>query len=306
MIAAWTLAGGRLFEPAPFCLVGIVNVTPDSFYDGGRYVRPEAAVARGAQLLDQGAGMLDLGAESTRPGARPLGATLAEACATEADRLFPALSGLRKERPESILCVDTCHAETARRALELGADVINDVSAWERDPALLEVLAAYRPGYVLMHGGDRGGTEPRGQGPVVDRVLRFFEQRLDRLIRAGLPEDCVVLDPGIGFGKTHQESLELFRRIEALHAFGRPLYVGVSMKSLFGELLGLSLAQRGEATALVVALLAERGVAYHRVHDVASSAVALAVAGWFGAGQEGVVRAVAGNTLTGRAAAEQR
>ena len=282
MISAWTLGRGRLFEPAPLCLVGIVNVTPDSFYDGGRHSDAAAAVAHGLTLLEQGAGMLDLGAESTRPGAQPLGATLDEACAEEESRLLPVLEGLRRARPEAILCVDTCHARTARRSLELGADVINDVSAWERDPSLLDVLVDLKPGYVLMHGGDKGTSWSNGQGPVLDRVLQFFEQRLDSLIKAGLPEDRIVLDPGIGFGKTPQECLDLLRNTHRLQAFGRPLYVGLSMKSLFGVLLGLPLEERGAVTDAAVAMLAERGVAYHRVHNVRSAAAALTVRQWFG------------------------
>ena len=286
MISEWTLARGRLFEPAPFCLVGIVNVTPDSFYDGGRHHDADKAVAHGLTLLEQGAGMLDLGAESTRPGAQPLGATIDEACTVEEARLLPVLEGLRRERPEAALCVDTCHARTARRSLELGADVINDVSAWERDPSLLDVLVDRKPGYVLMHGGDKGSSRSNGQGPVLDRVLRFFEQRLDSLIRAGLPEDRIVLDPGIGFGKTPQESLDLLRNTYRLHALGRPLYVGLSMKSLFGDVLGLPLEERGAVTDVAVTMLAERGVPYHRVHDVRSAAAALAVGQWFGSRDE--------------------
>jgi len=277
----WTLKGGRLSQPAPFCLVGIVNTTPDSFYDGGRYAIPETAVEQGLLLLDQGAGMLDLGAESTQPGAAPLGSSLEEAAATEWDRLRPALTDIRQSRPEAIICIDTCHASTAHQALELGADVINDVSGWGRDPALLDVLAQHRPGYVLMHGGDRGGALLNEHGPVMDRLLRFFEQRLAALVRAGVPETHVVLDPGIGFGKTNAESADILRNLERLHTLGRPLYVGLSMKSLFGELLGIPLESRGYATSAAVAMLADRGVAYHRVHDVEHARQALGVATWF-------------------------
>lgn len=284
MTTGWNILGGRLVQPAPFCLIGIVNVTPDSFYDGGRYARPEQAVQRGLTLLDEGAHMLDLGAESTRPGAAPLGDSPERIRTVEAARLLPVVAALRTARPQAVLCVDTCHASTARQALELGAGVVNDVSACERDPALLEVLATFRPGYVLMHGGDKGGatgTDSGAPGTVVDRVLRFFERQMTRLVRAGLPETHIVLDPGVGFGKTNSESVELFSSITRLQSLGRPVYMGLSMKSLFGELLGLPLADRGEATRMATTLLAERGVRYHRVHDVAAAATALGLLQWF-------------------------
>lgn len=283
MTSSWTIAGGRLIKPAPFCLAGIVNVTPDSFFDGGAYASPEQAIAHGLALLDQGAHMIDLGAESTRPGAAPLGATLEEACAAEAARLMPVLSALRAARPDAVLSVDTCHGLTAHKALVLGAGVINDVSACERDPSLLEVLVSHKPGYVLMHGGDKGGTSHAAGDldTVTDRVLAFFESRLADLVRAGLPEANIVLDPGVGFGKTNRESVRLLHDTERLLSLGRPLYVGLSMKSLFGELLGLPPTERGGATSVAAALLAARGVHYHRVHDVAAAAVALRIAAWF-------------------------
>jgi dihydropteroate synthase len=154
---------------------------------------------------------------------------------------------------------------------------------------LLDVLADHKPGYVLMHGGDKGGApdvedvaEASGDpAAIVDRVLRFFEGGLARLTAAGLPESHVVLDPGIGFGKTSRESVALLRAVPRLQQLGRPLYVGLSMKSLFGDRLGLSLEERGEATRVATALLAERGVRYHRVHDAAAAARALGILEWF-------------------------
>ncbi len=267
----WILRGGRALRPAPFCLIGIVNLTPDSFSDGGAFIEPDRGVEHGLRLLDDGAGMLDLGAESTRPYAKTV--PEAEECA----RLLPVLSRLRAMRPDAVLAVDTLKAGTARAALEAGADVINDVSACAADPALTEVLATYKPGYVLMHSqGNPQDMQVNPQyGNVVEEILAFFERHLGRLVRAGLPEDRIVLDPGIGFGKNKAHTVDILKGMERFASLGRPLYVGLSRKSLFREILGLELAQRAEATRLATALLAARGVPYHRVHDVAGCAQAL-------------------------------
>ena len=268
----WILRGGRALRPAPFCLAGIVNVTPDSFSDGGQFLEPQQAVEHGLGLLDDGACMLDLGAESTRPFADPV--PEAEECA----RLLPVMARLRERRPDAILSVDTLKAGTARAALEAGADIINDVSACTADPALTDVLVAYKPGYVLMHsrGNPREMQINPQYGDVVEDILSFFERHLARLVRAGLPEDRIVLDPGIGFGKNKDHTVAILKGMERFAALGRPLYVGLSRKSMFRELLGLDrVEQRAGATRLAVALLAARGIPYHRVHDVAGCAQAL-------------------------------
>lgn len=261
-------------RPSPFGLVGIVNITPDSFSDGGRFLDPEKAVAHGLSLLEAGAAMLDLGAESTRPFAAPVSGE------DELARLMPVLEALRHRRTDAVLSVDTFKAETARRALEAGADVINDISACLFDPPLLDVVARYKPGYVLMHSQGKPAEmqiAPR-YDDVVETVFAFFERRMDALVRAGLPEDRIVLDPGIGFGKNREHTVALLRGMERFQRLGRPLYVGLSRKSLFGDLLGLAAGEREEATHLAVALLAARGVSYHRVHDVAGCARALRLA----------------------------
>ena len=260
-----------MLNPAPFCLIGIVNVTPDSFSDGGKYIDPRNAVAHCLRLLDEGAGMLDLGAESTRPFAEPVPE------GEEIARLMPVVAGLRGQRPEAILSVDTLKAGTARAALEGGADIINDVSACAADPMLLDVLAEYKPGYVLMHsqGSPREMQVNPHYGNVVEEILAFFERNLARLVKAGLPEDRIVLDPGIGFGKNKEHTVAILKGLERFASLGRPLYVGLSRKSMFREILGLELEQRAEATRMAVALLAARGIPYHRVHDIAGCAQAL-------------------------------
>lgn len=269
--AEWVIRGERRVRPSPFCLVGIVNVTPDSFSDGGRFFEPEKAVAHGLRLLEEGAGVLDLGAESTRPFADPVRGE------EELARLMPVLTEIRRCRPDAVLSVDTFKAETARQALEAGADVINDISACLFDPPLLEVVTQFRPGYVLMHSQGRPADMQIAPqyDDVAETLLAFFEARMNMLVRAGLPEDRIVLDPGIGFGKNRDHTLAVLRALERFRGLGRPLYVGLSRKSLFGALLDLAPGEREEATHLAVALLAARGVAYHRVHDVAGCARAL-------------------------------
>jgi dihydropteroate synthase len=256
--------------------MGIVNITPDSFYDGGAHERPESAVRHGLRLLEQGARILDLGAQSSRPGAQEL------APEQEQARLLPVLRGLREDPAgrEAAVSIDTYRASTARLALEAGADIINDISACAFDPELLAVLVEYAPGYVLMH--CRGRPADMQENPryenVVDEVVHFFEKEMTRLCGAGLAEESIVLDPGIGFGKRLEDNTALLRGIPRLRGLGRPLLAGLSMKSLFGDLLGLAPERRGPATQVATALLAVKGVALHRVHDVAGALDALRLA----------------------------
>ncbi len=273
--AEWRIGRGRNLAPAEkFGIMGIVNATPDSFYDGGDHDSPDAALAHALRLRDEGAEILDIGAESSRPGARPLEP------GEEMHRLLPVLARLRQADAQAVVSIDTYHAVTAAAALEAGADIVNDISACAWDPALTDVLVQYRPGYVLMHSGGRPKTmqdAPR-YGDVRREVRDFFERELNRLVRAGLPEECVVLDPGIGFGKSLEHNLALLAHPEDLLAFGRPLLAGISMKSLFGDLFGLPVDERAGVTATATALLAARGYAWHRVHDVKGAAQALVLA----------------------------
>lgn len=288
MTIHWHIAGGRILCPAPFCIAGILNATPDSFATGhGQQPPPEHSVAQGLTMLDElaaaddlGPGMLDIGAESTRPGAPFVSED------EESARLFPVLRALLAARPEALVSVDTTRAAIAAQALDMGAAVINDVSGLARDQGLLDVLAQYRPGYVLMHSGGTGGKGgvqgdiPEGVD-VVDYVLRFFEQQLTLIQRAGLPPEHVVLDPGIGFGKSPTQNWTLLRelvRLDTETRLGRPLYVGLSMKSLFRMLPGEDSPQRRKtATQAAVALCSGRGVRYHRVHHVTETATTLRV-----------------------------
>ena len=274
--AHWLLRGGRTLCVSPFCVMGIVNITPDSFYDGGVHNTSASAVRHSLRLLEQGAHIVDLGAQSSRPGAQEL--TPEE----EHARLLPVVRAVR-ENPqgrEAVLSIDTYRASTARLALEAGADIINDISACAFDPELLDTLVEYKPGYVLMH--CRGRPADMQDNPrythVVDEVLHFFDKKLKHLCVAGLAEQSIVLDPGIGFGKRPEDNIALLRDIARLRSLGRPLLAGLSMKSFFGDLLGLAPEQRGPATQIAVALLAVKGVPLHRVHNVAGTLDALRLA----------------------------
>ncbi len=275
--------------PARFTLWGVVNVTPDSFFDGGEHFTPQSALAHALKLAGDGARVLDLGGASTRPGAEDI------PIEEETRRVLPLLRELVRLRglasaaedapsvsrlaPDTLLSVDTWRADVAAHVLEAGADILNDVSACAWDPALCETVAAFKPGYVLTHclPGAKPGTmqEQPCYGSVVDDVLRFFEEKMAMLTAAGLPETHIMLDPGIGFGKTVEHNCALLTGMERLASLGRPILLGVSNKSLFGHLLGLDVTERGEATRICTSLLAARGIYHHRVHDVTSARRAL-------------------------------
>jgi len=270
----WQLGQGRTLACDVDRIAGIVNVTPDSFYDGGRHADATPAVAHGRELAAAGADILDVGGESTRPGAAPVPGE------AEVARVVPVIAALVRELPDIPVSVDTYRAGCAAAALEAGACIVNDVSACAFDPGLLEVVADKKPGYVLMHSLGRPETmqvDPR-YADVVEDILAFFEEKLAMLTRAGLPENRVVLDPGIGFGKLLEHNLAILRHLDRFLALGRPLYLGLSNKAIFGALLDLPVDERTPATAVASALCAARGVRIHRVHDVAATRAALRLA----------------------------
>ena len=260
----WRIAGGRVLGPAPFFVVGIVNCTPDSFYDGGRFVDSGAGISRSLELLEQGADIVDIGGESTRPFSERI------SLEDERDRVLPVLSGVLDHKPQAVVSVDTYRARIADEALQAGAAIVNDVTACSLDPELIRVLADHQPGYVLMH--SKGRPEDMQKDPwysdVVGEVLSFFETGMDRLVQAGMPQECIVLDPGIGFGKLLKHNLELLANIEKFATLGRPIYMGLSNKSMWSKLLNLPLNERPMATQVATGLLAAKGVPIHRVHEV--------------------------------------
>ncbi len=264
---------GALAErwPRP-TVMGVLNVTPDSFSDGGRFVDPSAAVAHGVQLVAEGAALVDVGGESTRPGASPVSAE------EELARVEPVLDGLRGVP----LSIDTTKAEVARRALELGAELVNDVTALRGDPAMAEVVAGGDAFLCLMHmqGEPRTMQVAPHYDDVVGEVLAFLEERLAFAVERGIPEERICIDPGIGFGKTPEQNLELLRRLDAFLVLGRPVLVGVSRKSTLGKVVGDPQATTGSVAASVAAAVAAytRGATIIRAHDVRETAEALAVA----------------------------
>jgi dihydropteroate synthase len=253
--------------------MGVVNVTPDSFSDGGVHLRAEHAIAAARRMVAEGAAIVDVGGESTRPGAE--GVPLDE----ELRRVVPVLEGIAGELPVSI---DTAKAEVARRALALGAELVNDVTALRGDPELASVVAQSGAYLCLMHMQGEPRTmqlDPR-YDDVVDDVKAFLGGRLAFAVAEGVAEERICLDPGIGFGKTVEHNFELLRRLEELGELGRPLVVGFSRKRSLGRLLGDPDATTGPLAASVAAALAayERGATILRVHDVAEHVQALTVA----------------------------
>jgi dihydropteroate synthase len=253
--------------------MGVVNVTPDSFSDGGVNLEPDDAAASARRMLDEGAAIVDVGGESTRPGADPVGLD------EELRRVIPVLERLQGEVPVSI---DTAKAEVARRALELGAELVNDVTALRGDPDLAGVVADKGAYLCLMHmlGEPRTMQRDPRYDDVVAEVARFLEERLAVAVQAGIPEERICLDPGIGFGKTVEHNFELIRRLDELTALGRPIVVGFSRKSSLGKLLGDPEAKTGTIAASVGAAVAayERGATILRVHDVREHVEALTAA----------------------------
>jgi dihydropteroate synthase len=253
-------------------VMGVVNVTPDSFSDGGVNFRPEDAIASARRMLDEGAAIVDIGGESTRPGSEALSVE------EELRRVVPVLEGLNGAQ----VSIDTSKAEVARAALALGAAFVNDVTALRGDPELAGVVAGADAYLCLMHMQGEPRTmqaDPR-YDDVVAAVASFLEERLAFAVEAGIPEERICLDPGIGFGKTVEHNLELVRRLDVLVALGRPVLIGLSRKRSLGRLVGDPGATTGSLAASLAAAVAayEHGASILRVHDVRETVEALTVA----------------------------
>jgi dihydropteroate synthase len=254
-------------------VMGVVNVTPDSFSDGGLYLGPDAAVAHGELLAAGGASILDVGGESTRPGAEAVEED------EELRRVLPVVERLA-EAVEARISIDTTKLAVARAALEAGADVVNDVSAFRFSPELAGLVADAGADCVLMHmlGEPRTMQDDPRYDDVVSDVRSFLEERLAFAVSEGVPEERVWLDPGIGFGKTVDHNLELLRRLDEIVDIGRPVVVGTSRKSFLGKLTARSEQERLAGTIATNVLAYERGASVFRVHDVAPVVDALQVA----------------------------
>jgi dihydropteroate synthase len=253
-------------------LMGVVNVTPDSFSDGGLYLDPEAAISHGRELAAQGADILDVGGESTRPGADEV------AVEEELRRVVPVVAGLAGLGVE--ISVDTSKAPVAAAALDAGATIVNDVTALRADPAMAGLVAERGARVVLMHmAGDPRTMQVNPEyGDVVAEVRDFLAARLAAAVAAGIDESRIWLDPGIGFGKTAQHNFELLRGLDRLAALGRPLVVGTSRKSFIGRADGSRTDDRLGGTIATSILAAAAGATVLRVHDVREMAEALKVA----------------------------
>lgn len=258
---------------APFRIVGILNVTPDSFSDGGRFLERDAAAAHGRELVADGADILDVGGESTRPGAEPVSVE------EERRRVVPVLEDLAGA--DAQLSVDTSKVAVARAALDAGASYVNDVTAFRSEPAMAALVAERGADCCLMHmkGEPRTMQDDPRYDDVVAEVSAFLEERMAFAVSEGVPEERINLDPGIGFGKTVEHNLELMRRLDEIAALGRPVMIGVSRKAFLGRITGRPVEDRVAATVAASVLAWQRGAAMLRVHDVAAVRDGLAVAG---------------------------
>ena len=250
--------------------MGIVNVTPDSFFDGGRFLEAEAAVAHALELVEQGAGIIDVGGESTRPGALPVDE------AEELRRVMPVIEQLAG-RVKVPIAIDTVKPGVARAALAAGASIVNDVAANREDPTLWRLVAEARAGYVCMH--MQGTPQTMQANPAYTNVARevgdFFSERIRRLSDCGVGREQIILDPGIGFGKTVEHNLQLLGAARSFTTLERPLLLGVSRKSFIGRLLGAELAARLPGAVACACWAVAAGVQIVRTHDVAETVQAI-------------------------------
>jgi dihydropteroate synthase len=266
--------GDRVLGPDPI-LVGVLNVTPNSFSDGGDFFDPERAAARAAAMMDEGAQIIDVGGESTRPGSDPV------APEEEARRVVPVIREIMAERPEALISIDTYRAGTAEAALQAGASIVNDVSALRGDPRMADVVADAACPVILMH--MLGEPKTMQRDPRYDDVVRevrdFLAYRAEHAVVAGVEEESIILDPGIGFGKTLEHNLALLRHLDSLVELGFPVLIGASRKTFIGRITGVEEAKDrlfGTVAANVIAC--SRGATFFRVHDVRANREALAVA----------------------------
>lgn len=254
-------------------IMGILNVTPDSFSDGGRHHAQESAIAHAEALISAGADIIDVGGESTRPYAEPV------SLADELARTIPVIEAIR-ERFTTPISIDTTKAEVARQALAAGADIINDISAMEKDPEMVGLAALTGVPVVIMHmQGSPADMQNRPQYEnVVDDILLFFKKRIATLRESGIAADRIIIDPGIGFGKTIEHNLSIIKHLDSFKSLGHKVLLGHSRKNFLGLLTGLEAEKRDLPTSVVSALAVQHQVDIVRVHDVASTRQALQVA----------------------------
>ena len=260
-----TLADGRVLSYDKMCVMGILNITPDSFYEGSRVSALADVVARAGQMLEQGAQVLDIGGESTRPGSDSVDGD------EERRRVLPVIEALRREYPEAVLSVDTYRADTAEAALSVGADIINDISAMEADARMADVVVRAKAPIILMHmrGTPKNMQQNCQYQDVVQEVAVYLAQRAQLLREQGVGADKIILDPGIGFAKDVEQNLRLMRDLHVLTSFGYPVLLAASRKSTIGAVLGgIPAAERLEGTIATSLQAVYAGAQMVRVHDV--------------------------------------
>lgn len=260
---------GRALALGRVAIMGVLNITPDSFSDGGLFLAPDAAVAHARRLVEDGADLIDVGGESTRPGAQ------AVSVPQELDRVIPVIEAIAAEVPVPV-SIDTSKPEVMRAAVGAGAGLINDVHAL-RAPGALEVAAELRVPVCLMHmqGEPRSMQHNPVYAEVVQEVRDFLRGRIEACVRAGIPRERIVVDPGFGFGKTVAHNLELLRRLSEFRLLGCPVLAGLSRKSMIGALLGLAVDQRANASVALALIAVQNGANIVRVHDVRATREAI-------------------------------
>jgi len=269
----WQIAGRAVDLSRHSIIMGVLNVTPDSFSDGGEFFTTGKAIEHGVRMAAEGAQVIDVGGESTRPGAEPVSTE------KELARVLPVIVKLR-EKVSALISIDTTKAAVARGALEAGASIVNDVTGGRGDPAMMKLAAEKKAGFIIMHmqGTPRTMQENPHYDDVVSEVADFFRQQYARALECGIDSMAIAFDPGIGFGKTVEHNLELLSNLSRLRVHDRPIVVGVSRKSSLGKMIGSAeMSDRLAPTIAFTALLRERGANVLRVHDVKENVAALRV-----------------------------
>jgi dihydropteroate synthase len=269
----WQIAGHAVDLSQRALIMGVLNVTPDSFSDGGEFFTPEKAIAKGTRMAAEGAAIIDVGGESTRPGAEPVSTE------EELARVLPVIAKLREDVP-AFISIDTTKAAVAREALAAGASIINDVTGGCGDPGMMTLAVEKKAAFIIMHMQGRPQTMQANPhyDDVVGEVADFFRQQYARALECGIDSMAIAFDPGIGFGKTVEHNLKLLANLERLRVDDRPIVVGVSRKSSLGQMIGSAeMNDRLAPTIAFTALLRERGANVLRVHDVKENAAALRV-----------------------------
>jgi len=267
MTCSSMIIGSKTFDFTRPIIMGIVNMTPDSFSDGGLYNSPPRAQKHVEQFLEDGVDIIDVGGESTRPGSKPVNS------AEELRRVIPVIERVRKLSDVPI-SIDTRKAHVAREAIKAGANMINDVSAGRDDPAMFDIAVSMNVPICLMH--MKGNPETMQDSPMDDQdvvqvIYKFLKGRIRAAEEAGIPSDNIIVDPGIGFGKTAEDNVEILRNIDKLHELDKPILLGTSRKSFIGKTLNLSLDKRLEATLATLSESYRKGVRIFRVHDVGAA-----------------------------------